>query len=81
MRLAHMRAARRRFAGKALNLKISDFKLRAVLMAGLWALGLSGCGSMGMEEIGDAAAGPRQISVFVVSTRKGESGASGSSRK
>jgi esterase/lipase superfamily enzyme len=75
MRLAHMRAARRGFAGKALNCKISDFRLRAVLMAGLCALGLSGCGSMGMEEIGNGAAGPRQISEFVVSTRKGESGA------
>jgi esterase/lipase superfamily enzyme len=75
MRLAHMRAARRGFAGKALNWKIFDFRLLALLGAGLCALGLSGCGSIGMEEISDAAAGPRQIAVFVVSTRKGESGA------
>lgn len=75
MRLAQSCAARRGSAGKALNWKIFDFRLLALIGAGVCALGLAGCASMGMEEISDAAAGPRQISVFVVSTRKGESGA------
>jgi hypothetical protein len=44
------------------------------LIAGLCGLGLAGCGSAGMMEIGDSAAGPRPVSIFVVSTRRGESG-------
>ncbi len=72
MRLAYLRAGRRGFAGRAWGFELSGFRL--ALIAGLLALGLSGCASSGMEEIGDAAAGPRGVAVFVVSTRKGESG-------
>ncbi len=55
--------------------KVPAMKVFA-LIASLCGLALSGCGSAGMMEIGDAAAGPRPVSIFVVSTRKGESGAS-----
>lgn len=73
--LDHLRAARRQFAVGARGLKLRNFRLAAALAAGLCALALAGCGSIGMEEIHDAAAGPRPAAVFVVSTRKGESGA------
>lgn len=69
MRLAFLCAARRGMAGKGAPRRVLAF-----LMAGLCALSLAGCGSAGME-ISDSATGPRPISVFVVSTRKGESGA------
>jgi esterase/lipase superfamily enzyme len=75
MRLFFSCAARRRFAGWAPDFRISEIRLAAVLIAGLSALAVAGCGTMGMEEIAPTPAGPRPISVFVVSTRKGESGA------
>ncbi|VTZ50934.1 conserved hypothetical protein [Methylocella tundrae] len=68
MRLAFSCAARRGTA------EGSPCAVWAFLIAGLCALALSGCGSAGME-IADSAAGPRPLSMFVVSTRKGESGA------
>jgi esterase/lipase superfamily enzyme len=74
MRLSFSCAARRRVAGRVPGVGIANRRL-AVLFAGLAALAPAGCVSAGMEEIGDAAAGPKPISVFVVSTRKGESGA------
>ena len=60
-------------SANALDARLSG--LAALLIAGLCALALAGCGSTGMEEIADAGAGPRPIALFVVSTRKGESGA------
>jgi esterase/lipase superfamily enzyme len=72
--LAHLCVTRRGFAGKALSWKSLD--LPALLCAGLCTFALSGCGSAGMEAIdGGSAAGSRPIAEFVVSTRKGESGA------
>lgn len=47
----------------------------ALLIAGLAALMVSGCGSTGMTEISDSGPQARPLSMFVVSTRKGESGA------
>ncbi|ACK50044.1 protein of unknown function DUF900 hydrolase family protein [Methylocella silvestris BL2] len=50
---------------------ISVLARPALLIAGL--LALAGCGG-GMTDLDGAGAGPRPTSVFVVSTRKGESG-------
>ncbi|MEJ0093119.1 MAG: alpha/beta fold hydrolase [Methylocella sp.] len=47
----------------------------ALLIACLAALMVSGCGSTGMTEISDSGPQARPLSMFVVSTRKGESGA------
>ncbi len=47
----------------------------AFLIAGLAALMVSGCSSPGMTEITDSGPQAHPLSVFVVSTRKGESGA------
>ncbi len=69
MRLACSSAAQRKITDKT-----RAFRVLALLIAGLCPLAVSGCGAPGME-IADSAVGPRPISVFVVSTRKGESGA------
>jgi esterase/lipase superfamily enzyme len=67
MRLAGLSAsARRKSTGAAL----------ALLIGGLAALTVSSCVSAGMTEITDAGPQPRALSMFVVSTRKGEGGAS-----
>ncbi len=68
MRLASSSAAGQGKTRKNLSIGTS------ALIAGLCALTLSGCGAPGIE-IADSAAGPHPISIFVVSTRKGESGA------
>ncbi len=75
MRFSILRAARRKLAGREPACRSPDPRLAAVVAAGLAALALSACASAGMEEIGDAGAGPRPVSIFVVSTRKGESAA------
>lgn len=70
-----LRATQQKPAGKALDVRFGGSSLLAWLMACLCALAVAGCASTGMDEISDAAVGPHQIAVFVVSTRKGEAGA------
>jgi esterase/lipase superfamily enzyme len=45
------------------------------MLAGCALIVVSGCASLGLSGLGEPAAEPRSVSIFVVSTRKGEGGA------